>query len=989
MNSNHCLNMANGIDNRRRQTPLGVSGVQNDEAPLKQRSVLKSDFGHSRFVGRSLSLLLSIIFILAMFCPFTSMAVERHVVRLGYYERPGFMEGIGDDVRKSGYAYDYLQRISDYTGWKLEYVYAEKDELYSMMNRNEIDLIACMAGGEINPVQMEYSALPIAGENCNIYKLSTDTATKPGFVASFIGKRIGVVKDSADEAYLKQFLTNNIVSCEVVRFNTSAELKDAVYGGKVDVFVAKDTYVSGLPGITVCMNIGYDDLYIGVAPGKLTLLRELNEADAQLRTDDPHFLEQLFTKYFQNDSVSLNQTDKEKAWLQVHDELTIGYLSDYLPFSGTDENKEVTGLLKDYIENLKKQPELEGLSIRAIPYESMQEAYAALQSGEVKVVFPTFRDIWYADLNNLRESTTVFSQTVDLIFNSEYSEAVLDSIAISTNGSVVEGYINQYFPNSKIVMYDTWEDCLDAVKRGEVTSTLMSRYKSSQYLQQPAYRGLRSAGVPKSCALAFAVRSTDVELLALINRGIRLMGTEEIDNSVNRYIYYDFDYSLSGFLAANIEMTIVCAIVFVLMLILVFAKYIGNMKKNERRMQKVQDDLSEAKDQLTDALERADFASQSKTKFLFNMSHDIRTPMNAILGFADLLEKHDDDPEKRRQYTRNIRTAGGYLLDLINEVLEMARIESGKIILNEEQGDYLSMLDAVEIVLSDACERKEHTLTKNVNISHPNLFFDFTKERTIFFNVMSNAIKYTPEGGRIDITVMELPGEDEDNVIIESIISDNGIGMTEDFLPHIFDSFSREKTATESQVIGTGLGMGIVKSYVDLMGGSINVESKLGVGTTITLRIPHRIAHDFVTERTNEEVSFDILKGSKVLLAEDNELNREIACEILREVGIEVRTASDGVECVSILTEEPTGTFDFVLMDIQMPNMDGLKATETIRMLGDPEKACIPIIAMTANVFDTDKSSAYAAGMDGFTGKPIQINELMAELTRVLHKKNR
>ncbi|MDO4460433.1 MAG: response regulator [Clostridia bacterium] len=931
------------------------------------------------------SLLLSLLIFIYIFCPIQALAIEKNVVRLGYYDRPGFMEGMKDDERKSGFVYDYLSRISDYTGWNYDYIYADLPELYDMMSRGEVDIIAGIPENETLPVQMEFANQSIGPENCNIYKLQNDDSIKPGYVASLIDKRIGVLNDSHEQDYLNAFLEENTFSCEVVTFDSSEELDAAMNNREIDVFVAMDTNISKGSGLISCLTIGEDDFYVCVSPNKRTILRELNEADTQLRSEDPHFLEQLYISYFQDEAASVSQSIKEEIWLKVHSTLRIGYLTDYLPFSDIDETGEVTGLLKDYIDTLENQPELSELTIEAVPYENLEQGYADLQSGNILALFPTYADSWYAEGLDLRNSMTIFSQTVDLIFKGSYSDSITSTIALNADASPLGAYIRQYLPNSEIIEFETWEDCIYAVKNGQASSTLMNRYKSSGYLQ--GNRGLRSTGLSSSCGLAFSVRSNDVELLSLLNRGIRLMGTDKIDSSVNRYVYFVFDYSLSNFLASNIETAIAGAGLILAVLISAFMFYIYTTKKNQHRMQKAQDALNKTKNQLTDALARADFANQSKTKFLFNMSHDIRTPMNAILGFADLLEKHDDDPKKRRQYIKNIKTAGGYLLDLINEVLEMARIESGKANLNEEQGNYLDMLDSVEVVLGNDCKKKNQTFTKKVNITHADMFFDFTKERTIFLNVIGNAIKYTPSGGNIDVCVTELPGKQKDSIILESVIRDNGIGMTEDFLPHIFDSFSREKTATESKVIGTGLGMGIVKSYVELMGGEILVESQPGKGTTITTRIPHRIAKEHVKSKPSEQLITEIIRGKHVLLAEDNELNREIAVEILQDMGLTVSTACDGVECVAVLSSEPVGTFDFILMDIQMPNMDGLKATETIRRLDDRTKANIPIIAMTANVFDTDKKSAFEAGMNGFTGKPIQLNELMSELVRVLSER--
>ncbi|MDO4503305.1 MAG: transporter substrate-binding domain-containing protein, partial [Coriobacteriia bacterium] len=731
---------------------------------------------------KRLTLAFIIMAMVGALCPLPSFAIERQVIRLGYYDQPGLTEGMGDDQRKSGYAYDYLQRISDYTGWKYEYVYGELPELYEKMDQGEVDMIAGVSPNDKTASKAEFANQPIGKRNCTIYKAQDDDSIAPGFMASFIGKRIGVVEGSSSQTFLKKHLKKNVVSCKVVTFADQDAMVEALANDQIDALTAMDIDVSKVPGITECLTIAQDDFYVCVAPSKRTILRGLNEADAQLRNEDPHFLEQLYSRYYQKEAASVAQSDKEKAWLRVHDQLRIGYLEDYLPFSATDDKGQVTGLLKDYLETLQAQPELESLAMEAVPYTNLHDAYDALQSGEIHVLFPTYQDTWYAEGLDLRESTTVFSQTADLIFTGTYSDATLGTIAICAADTSMEGYAAQFFPNSELLMCDSWEACIDAVKGGRAGSALMNRYKSSQHLQQPGNQALRSTSLSTPCTLSFSVKSTDVELLSLINRGIRLMGTEAIDGAVSRYTYYNFDYSLSSFLAAHIELTILAVVLFVLLLVAAFLYYIRSSKKS-------QDQLNQAKDQLTEALAQADFANESKTKFLFNMSHDIRTPMNAILGFADLLEKHDDDPQKRHQYTDNIKTAGGYLLDLINEVLEMARIESGKANLNEEPGDYVDMLDAVEVVLSEVSGEKNQTLTKTVSIQHPHIFFDITKERTIFLNVIGNAIKYTPAGGTVEVTVTEQPGPDADTIILESVIKDNGIGMTKDFLPHIFDSF--------------------------------------------------------------------------------------------------------------------------------------------------------------------------------------------------------
>lgn len=388
---------------------------------------------------------------------------------------------------------------------------------------------------------------------------------------------------------------------------------------------------------------------------------------------------------------------------------------------------------------------------------------------------------------------------------------------------------------------------------------------------------------------------------------------------------------------------------------------------------------------LKSALEKAEDANKAKSQFFLNMSHDIRTPMNAIIGFADLLEKYSDNPEKQKQYIDNIKSAGVYLLGLINNVLEMARIESGKISLDEELVNISEVMKSLQIIFKSEYEKKHLTINRTMKGSkHQYIYCDVTKLHEIYLNVISNAVKYTPDGGTISIDMEEYESDKEGYANFKTIIKDSGIGISEEFLPHIFDSFSREKTVTENKIIGSGLGMGITREYVELMGGTIDIESQLGVGTKVTIIIPHRLADGIAEKKQPGNINYNKLEGKRVLLAEDNELNREIATEILSDAGLIVETAEDGIKCVAALEKAEPGYYDLVLMDIQMPNMDGYKASRIIRALADDDKANIPIIAMTANVYETDKQKAFDAGMNGFTCKPIEVDKLFAAINDVL-----
>lgn len=389
-------------------------------------------------------------------------------------------------------------------------------------------------------------------------------------------------------------------------------------------------------------------------------------------------------------------------------------------------------------------------------------------------------------------------------------------------------------------------------------------------------------------------------------------------------------------------------------------------------------------------------ANEAKTRFLFNMSHDIRTPMNAIIGFSDLLEKHLDDRQRAVDYIRKIQHSSSFLLSLINYVLEMARIESGKATLKTETGCLKTLVDILQDVFEPSVEEKHLSYNCELDVEHEYVYCDKTKVREILLNVISNSVKYTPEGGRIEIRISEESGMQmkdrtgvlkDGEIVYKFVIEDTGIGMSEEYLPHIFEEFTRERTSTESKVVGTGLGLPIVKALVDLMGGKIEVSSKLGEGTKTTILLPltpsEKKQPDGKQKQEEKDRLLELLKGKRVLLAEDNELNAEIAVTILEEDGLKVEWARDGVQCLDILKKMPEDYYDVILMDIQMPNMDGYEATRRIRCIQNARSA-VPIVAMTANAFDENKKKAYDAGMNGYIAKPIDAKVVFSTLGEIL-----
>ena len=462
----------------------------------------------------------------------------------------------------------------------------------------------------------------------------------------------------------------------------------------------------------------------------------------------------------------------------------------------------------------------------------------------------------------------------------------------------------------------------------------------------------------------------------------------------------------------TISQLIFCALISIALAALAAAGYW------QYKMRRYKDILHE--EELEKSAMEARMANEAKTRFLFNMSHDIRTPMNAIIGFSDLLEKHLDDEKKSRDYISKIRHSSSFLLSLINYVLEMARIESGKATLKTEAGYLQNLVDTLNDVFEPSIEEKKLHYSCELKAEHMYVNCDKTKLREILLNVISNSVKYTPEGGNISVRIteegttyqltessdgisaQELSTENTDKSVSECdkenlmavyrfVIEDTGIGMSKEYLPHIFEEFTRERTSTESKVVGTGLGLPIVKSLVDLMGGTIEVSSKVGEGTKTTILLPLTFSEETETDKQQSQIEntklLELLMGKRVLLAEDNELNAEIAVTILEEDGLKVEWAEDGVQCLEMLQKMPEGYYDVILMDIQMPNMDGYKTTRKIRSLPG-RRSAVPIVAMTANAFDEDKKKAYQAGMNGYISKPIDAKVVFATLGEILFTKS-
>ncbi|MEE1423435.1 ATP-binding protein [Gemmiger sp.] len=564
-----------------------------------------------------------------------------------------------------------------------------------------------------------------------------------------------------------------------------------------------------------------------------------------------------------------------------------------------------------------------------------------------------------------------------------FNENQANRVAVPQNKLSLTRYLAVYYPQWEIVDCATQEDAARLVKDGQADCFVTGVSSQENYSKKYDFYSVPLPNPARSC---FAVNSGNRHLLSILNKTIKAMPTNMLTGSLAMYKSASRKVTLSDFLKDNLFMVLLVSSIAVAVILLTILKLLQKARKAEAAARKAANDTQELNEKLQIAAENAESANRAKSTFLFNMSHDIRTPMNAIIGYADLASRHSDEPEKLKKYMENIQVCGQNLLMLLNNVLDLARIENDKTEMEYSVSDVEKDFRNCIAMFRNQADSKGQTLTVTTQLLHPYIYADVPHLTEVCTNLVSNAVKYTGAGGTIRCGVTQKPGEKEGWCDTVVTVADNGIGMSQEFQQHIFEPFERERTSTVSKVEGSGIGMGIVKKLVGLMGGTVEVESKIGVGSTFTVTIPCRIASEEETQAKRETNPSDqkCLCGTRILLTEDNDLNAEIATELLQEEGCTVDRAKDGVECVDMLEKAADGTYQIILMDVQMPVMNGYDAAKKIRRMDDPQKANIPIVAMTANAFSEDKQVALDAGMNDHIAKPIDMSVLVPTLRKYL-----
>ncbi len=902
------------------------------------------------------------------------------VVRVGYFESARFQDGMTDETPKSGYSYEYLQAVSNYTGWKYEYVYGDWSELYDMFLAGEIDVMAGISLTEERIGKILFPDNQMGTERYYLYKRDDDS-TISDVPATLTGKKIGGVRDNLITICAQNWLKANGIDVEFVLFDDFEDRDAAFYASEIDCVAATDNNVAPEDGMSPLIKVGEMPYYLAVASGRVDLLNELNDALAKIDMVDIYFLERLQLEWFGNTALSSYLSGEEEEYVNSKGSLTVGYLSNLLPYSAVDSEGNATGVVVDVMDAILDKLNIEDkLSVSYTPYSTYDEMIAAVRDGTVDIAFPVGGSTWYMERDGIDMTSAVVTTGMELAYLGEYTEETTKTIAVSKTNNMQRYYIEENFPDAEIKLYDTQDDCLKAVLKGEVGSTTLNALRASAILKDSDYEDLSALLLGSGIDRGFGVAPEATTLLLILNRGLQVIGEDYGNNAAYHYTEGLYKYSFSDFVRDQLPVVAtVCMILVVVILVTAIwlVRSSAEMAEKEREHQVELDRL----------LKRAEAANRAKTSFLFNMSHDIRTPMNAIVGFTDILEKNEEDPVRRHECIEKIKVACKSLVELVNNILEMARIENNSVTLDEKPWNVAHLNDAVFTMFELQMKEKGIKFSFTPDVKHWYCYCDKTKLAEIYMNILSNAYKYTEPGGRVDCTMKELPVGKEGYVTYQVTISDNGIGMSEDFQKHLYEQFSRERTSTESHIQGTGLGLAIVKRYVDLMGGTIQVQSKKGVGTTFIITMTHRIAREEDVPAEEMDAAEDEgveFTGKHLLLAEDNDLNAEIAVEILTEAGFVVDRAENGKVCLEMLSAADAGTYDAILMDIQMPVMNGYETCRAIRALPDKAKASSIIIAMTANAFEEDRANALSAGMDGFVTKPIDVKSLFATLRKTI-----
>ena len=1069
---------------------------------------------------KSACVMLSLLLLLSAVLPVKAAAetASAKVVRVGSFEDT--FNYVNEKGARKGYGYELLQTLSGYTGWQFEYVTCDWSDCFEKLKNGEIDIIGGISYTEDRTQEMLFSDEPMGVEKYYLYADLSRADISASDFKTLNGKKIGVLMGTEPEVMLAEWEEKYGLKTEHVNISNNEDVKQKLANHEIDCFVSLEESFWAERGISTITRVGESGIYYAINKNRPDIKEELDDAMRALDEAVPFYTADLYKRYFSMDYTPI-LTGEEKAWLRKHGAIRMGFLASDSGVSTFDPaTGEFTGVITDYIQFAADCLGNQELEFQLVGYDSKEAELDALKSGEIDMIFHCDQNPNLAEEYHFACTNTTWTSNLMAVTNKQhFNENNVNRIAVPQNKLSLKKYLAFYYPQWEIVDCDTQEDAAKLVKDGQADCFVTGISSENKYSKKYSFYSVPLVNPVRSC---FAVNSGNRSLLSILNKTIKAMPVNMLAGALAMYKSSARKVTLSDFIKDNFFKVMLISSIAVAVVLLTILMLLQKARKAEAAARKAASDTQELNAKLQVAVEKAETANRAKSTFLSNMSHDIRTPMNAIIGFTTLALSNIDDTDRVKDYLGKTLASSNHLLSLINDVLDMSRIESGKIHLEEVEVNLSDVLHDLKTIVSGQIYAKQLELYMDVmDVTDEDVYCDKTRLNQILLNLLSNAIKFTPAGGTVSVRVRQLAGKVHGCGQYEFRIKDNGIGMSQEFAQKIFEPFERERTSTVSRIQGTGLGMAITKNIVDMMGGTIEVQTAQGKGTEFTVCVPMRaqteqrlvekiteleglkalvVDDDFNTcdsvtkmlvkvgmraewtlsgkeavlrarqsiemsdvyhayiidwrlpDMNGIEVTRQIrslhddtpiiiltaydwsdieveakaagvtafcskpmfmsdlretlmsalgqkpadavqrllpeknadFKGKHILLVEDNELNREIAQEILQEYGFLVDSAENGAVAVEKVSTAAPGSYDLVLMDVQMPIMDGYTATRKIRALDDPARAKLPILAMTANAFDEDRRNALESGMNGFLSKPIVIGDLVQELHKIL-----
>ena len=1069
---------------------------------------------------KSACVMLSLLLLLSAVLPVKAAAetASAKVVRVGSFEDT--FNYVNEKGARKGYGYELLETLSGYTGWQFEYVTCDWSDCFEKLKNGEIDIIGGISYTEDRTQEMLFSDEPMGVEKYYLYADLSRADISASDFKTLNGKKIGVLMGTEPEVMLAEWEEKYGLKTEHVNISNNEDVKQKLANHEIDCFVSLEESFWAERGISTITRVGESGIYYAINKNRPDIKEELDDAMRALDEAVPFYTADLYKRYFSMDYTPI-LTGEEKAWLRKHGAIRMGFLASDSGVSTFDPaTGEFTGVITDYIQFAADCLGNQELEFQLVGYDSKEAELDALKSGEIDMIFHCDQNPNLAEEYHFACTNTTWTSNLMAVTNKQhFNENNVNRIAVPQNKLSLKKYLAFYYPQWEIVDCDTQEDAARLVKDGQADCFVTGISSENKYSKKYSFYSVPLVNPVRSC---FAVNSGNRSLLSILNKTIKAMPVNMLAGALAMYKSSARKVTLSDFIKDNFFKVMLISSIAVAVVLLTILMLLQKARKAEAAARKAASDTQELNAKLQVAVEKAESANRAKSTFLSNMSHDIRTPMNAIIGFTTLALSNINDTERVKDYLAKTLASSNHLLSLINDVLDMSRIESGKIHLEEVEVNLSDVLHDLKTIVSGQIYAKQLELYMDaMDVTDEDVYCDKTRLNQILLNLLSNAIKFTPAGGTVSVRVRQLAGKVRGCGQYEFRIKDNGIGMSQEFAQKIFEPFERERTSTVSRIQGTGLGMAITKNIVDMMGGTIEVQTAQGKGTEFTVCVPMRaqteqrpvekiteleglkalvVDDDFNTcdsvtkmlvkvgmraewtlsgkeavlrarqsiemsdayhayiidwrlpDMNGIEVTRQIrslhddtpiiiltaydgsdiemeakaagvtafcskpmfmsdlretlmsalgqkpadavqrllpeknadFKGKHILLVEDNALNREIAQEILREYGFLVDTAENGAVAVEKVSTAAPGSYDLVLMDVQMPIMDGYTATRKIRALDDPARAKLPILAMTANAFDEDRRNALESGMNGFLSKPIVIDDLVQELRKIL-----